>query len=176
MSAEPRTLITSGVTPTGRTTVYETADGVVVEANEQYEILHRRVLFEDVVLVTYHRETGWGYVLANGFIAFVFLFIGGSIFAARASMIAAAIFAVLGLPSLVLLILRLALSVDVVTVFGRRSKAIIRFPWNKRRARETYGRICARARQVQQRVGAENPEPDVALPPGPELSAADVPS
>ena len=168
----------STVNMASRVAVYESADGLDVESTEHYEVFRRRVLFEDVLLVTYHRETGWPYILAHAFIAFIFFFIGGMIFAANASVVAAAIFAAIGLPSLALILARLALKVDVVTVFGRRSKATIRFPWRKRRAREAYGRICSRVRQVQQQVGAENPEAEVApayeLPPRPILSTVNL--
>jgi len=186
MSTAQRKLLTRSATMASRVAIYESADGLDVESTEQYEVFRRRVLFEDVVLVTYHREMGWPFVLAHAFIAFVFFFIGGTIFAANASSTAAAIFAALGMPSLALILFRVALKVDVVTVFGRRSKATIRFPWRKRRAREAYGRICARVRQVQQQVGVENREPDVApqpappeemppLPPRPILSTVNLP-
>jgi hypothetical protein len=138
----------------GRSSIYETADGLEIEANEQYETLQRRVLFEDVVLVTFHRETGWPYVLAHGAIALVFLLIAGLLFAAAAPLGVTLLFTALGAPSLALLIVRMIVKVDVVTVFGRRSKAVIRFPWHKRRAREVYGRICARTRQVQAQIAA----------------------
>jgi len=101
--------------------------------------------------------------------------IAGSIFASNASLVAALIFAAIGTPSLVLLLSRLITKVDVVTVFGRRSKAVIRFPGKKRRAREVYGRICARVRQVQQQLAAENPEPGPATPAPPESFAPPMP-
>ena len=186
MTAAERKLLSRSATMASRVAVYESADGLDVESTEHYEVFRRRVLFEDVLLVTYHREMGWGFIAAHAFIALVFFLIGGTIFAANASVVAAAIFAAIGIPSLALILARVALKVDVVTVFGRRSKATIRFPWRKRRAREAYGRICSRVRQVQQQVGAENPEAEVApqaapptemppLPPRPILSTVNLP-
>jgi hypothetical protein len=61
---------------------------------------------------------------------------------------AALFFAVFGFPALVAFLARLLLGVDVVTIFGRRSKASIRFTWRKRRAREVYGVICAAVRSA----------------------------
>jgi len=165
VTSAPRRLLGRNRTMAGRSSVYENADGLEIEANEQYETLQRRVLFEDVVLVTLHREIGWGYVLAHSAIAFVFLLIAGSLFAAAAPIAVTLIFTAFGAPSLVLAIVRMIVKVDVVTVFGRRSKAAIRFPFQKRRAREVYGRICARTRQVQTQLAAENAEPATPAPP-----------
>ena len=182
MSAPGRTLLGRNTMVASRMAVYESADGLDVESTEQYEVSRRRVLFEDVVLITFHRETGWAFVLINAFIAFVFFLIGGSIFGANAPPLVALIFAMIGVPSLIFILLRLAMKVDVVTVFGRRSRAVIRFPYRKQRAREVYGRLCARTRQVQEQIATENagfeaPPPGEAppLPPGPILSTVNLP-
>ncbi|MEK6376154.1 MAG: hypothetical protein AABO58_26060 [Acidobacteriota bacterium] len=177
MSAGQRTLLGRNTGVAERQTVYESADGLEIESIEQYERSRAMVLFEDVVLVTYHRELGWPMVVLNAALASVFFLIGGLIFAANSSMAVAAIFAAFGIPSLVLIIVRLARQVDVISVFGRRSKAVIRFPYRKRRAREIYGHLCARTRQIQEQIGSENAgyetaraEEPPAPPSGPVLT------
>jgi hypothetical protein len=57
-------------------------------------------------------------------------------------------------------VIRLTLQLDFVTVFGRRSKAVMRFVARKRRAREVYGRICSRTTEVQRAMA----EPERAAP------------
>ncbi len=182
MSSGARTLLGRNTSLASRQAVYETADGVEVESTEQYELSRRRVLFEDVLLVTYHRETGWPVVVANIFVFLVFFMIGGSIIAANGSVPAALIVAAFGVPSLLLILVRLTLKVDVVTLFGRRSKAAIRFPFRKQRARETYGHLCARARQIQDQIASENrgfeatpAEEPPPPPPGPILTTVNLP-
>ena len=70
-------------------------------------------------------------------------------------------------------LVRLVLKLDYVSVFGRRSKAAMRFSLRKRRAREVYGRICSRALEVQRSMVQKEPEP-VVPPSPPEDLANDV--
>lgn len=165
MSANQRTLLGRSASVAERQMVYESSDGLEVESIEQYERSRLMVLFEDVILVTYHREIGWPMVVLNVAVASLFFLIGGLIFAANSSVVVAAIFAAFGVPSLVLILVRLARQVDVISVFGRRSKAVIRFPYRKQRARETYGHLCARARQIQEQIASENAGFETASPP-----------
>lgn len=171
MSAAARTLLGRSATLVARERVFEMPDGLEVESAEQYELTRKRVLFEDVVLITYHREAGLGFISVHALVVLFFFGMGAIIFAANGSLIAAAILAAFGIPSLLMILLRAALKVDVVTVFGRRSKAVIRFPYRKRRAREAYGHLCARTRQIQEQIAAESrgPEapPEEELPPAP---------
>jgi hypothetical protein len=132
-----------------REKVYETADAIESESHEGYEVTRKRVLFEEVLLVTIHNEIGTGYFVGMLLVTLIL----GSIavvlqFGAHVA-IAAIIFAVITLPFLILLLVRVIWKLDVVSVFGRRSKAVMRFSIRKRRARETYGRICSRALEVQ---------------------------
>src|SRR5439155_26123682 len=137
--SESRKLLGRNAGLASRQSIYETPDALEIESVEQYEVSCRRVLFEDVLLVTYHRETGWGIVVANLFIFLVFFLISGLIYSGSGAIPATLIAAALGVPSLLLVFIRLILKVDVVSVFGRRSKAVLRYAYRKRRARETYG-------------------------------------
>src|SRR5712692_1290442 len=62
-----------------REAVYEMADGLETESSEHYEVIRKRVLFEDVLLVTYHREIGIWFMILNGLIGGLFLFLGAVI-------------------------------------------------------------------------------------------------
>lgn len=156
-----------------RETIYQTADGIEIDSAEQFELIRRRVLFEDVRLVTFHRRRGIAFLLVTGIFATFFIGFGGLIasIGGSESLTAMAIFFAMALPFVIAFFIRLTFGVDIITVFGRRSKATIRYAIRKQRARELYGEICARARAAQ-RVrptfpgSAAPPLPaDVPLPP-----------
>lgn len=145
-----------------RQRVYQTADGFDVEMREQYEVMQRRVLFDDVQLVTIHRRLGPLYLILMGSIATLFIFIAILIVAVDVNdWPGAMVPAVMGLPFLIPFLVRLAFGQEVITIFGRRSKAEVRFSIRKRLARETYGKICAAVREAQRGVSAAV---DVAAP------------
>ena len=160
-----RTLLGRNISIGSREAVYESADAIEVDATDQYELAHKRVLFEDVVLVTYHREMGWTYIALHGVIVVIFLAIAATTAAAQGGLVASAIISTFAAPSIVLILLRAIFQVDVISIYGRRSRAQVRFLFQKKRARELYGRICARARQVQRQIEIENGAADsVAIP------------
>ena len=145
-----------------RETVYETADAIESESHEGYDVTRRRVLFEEVLLVTIHREVGLAYVITMAIAAMIF---GGIAILGRKEPVIAITFGILALPFLIGCLVRIVLKLDYVSVFGRRSKAAMRFSLRKRRAREVYGRICSRALEVQRAMAQKEPEP--LLPPSP---------
>jgi hypothetical protein len=145
-----------------RETVYETADAIESEAHEGYDVTRKRVLFEEVLLVTIHREVGLPYVITMAVAAIIF---GGTAILGRREPAIAISFGILAMPFLIGCLVRLVLKLDYVSVFGRRSKAAMRFSLRKRRAREVYGRICSRALEVQRAMVQKEPEP--VLPPSP---------
>ena len=128
------------------------------------------MLYEDVLLVTYHRELGVLFLIITGLVTAFFFFMGAVVARAGGSeaAIAGAIFAVIGLPTFLAFVIRLLFRVDVITIFGRRSKAAVRFVFRKQHARQLYGSICAKVRQVhrqmEQQYAAAAPEPTPAQP------------
>lgn len=148
-----------------RERIYESEDAIEVESNDQYELTRKSVLFEDIVMITYHRELGWPFVLAQTALLVMVLLVAGVTYGSGADVKVAAVIAMFAIPSLIALILRLSLQVDVVTIFGRRARAAIRFSFRKRRARELYGRLCARTRQVQREIEQTNRLAEPAQPP-----------
>jgi len=150
MSAPPkRTLLGTESGISTRQRVYETDDGIIVESTDQYELSRKSVLFEDVVLITYHREIGWTYVLVLSILAFAFLAVAATAYASGAPLKVAGTIAAIASPILIALIVRFVMKVDVVSIFGRRSRAAIHFTFRKAHARELYGRLCYRTRQAQ---------------------------
>jgi uncharacterized integral membrane protein len=149
-----------------RATIYQGADALEIEVSEQYEVVEKRVLFDDVLMVTIHREKGVFYLILTALLALFFLGIGILIVSVNVDAWPAAIFfGVFGFPFLIAFLTRLLLGVDVVTVFGRRSKTDLRFALRKQRAREAYGTICAAVRSAQRRAGeVADRAPDVSSP------------
>jgi len=143
-----------------REVIFDTPDAIEVESREGYEVTRRRVLYEEVLLVTFHRTLGTPYVVFMAVMTSLFGGLALIFFLSLHEPGFAIAFGIVTLPLLIPLVIRLALKLDFVTVFGRRSKAVIRFPFRKRRAREVYGAICSRTLEVQ-RAMAE-PEPAAA--------------
>jgi hypothetical protein len=154
MSDATRTLLGKRADAFSRESVYELPDGLETESREGYDVSLRRVLFEDVLLVTYHRELGRALVIAMAIVAAVFIGMG-VVLRAMGEGMAALWIGVFSLPFLSILIFRLIFRVDVVSVFGRRSKASLHFAVRKQRAREIYDHICERVAAAQRRMDDE---------------------
>jgi hypothetical protein len=168
-----RKLLGRNVSIGSREAVYESDDAIEIDATDQYELAHKRVLFEDVMLVTYHREIGWMYIVLHGIVVIIFLAIAAATAAWKGGLIASAIISAFAVPSIISILLRAIYQVDVISVYGRRSRAQVRFLFRKKRARELYGRICARARQIQRQIEQENGGADTLVRP-PRENAADA--
>lgn len=178
----PRQYLGGSVSVAGRANVFEGSDAFDIESTQNYEIVQRSVLYDDVRLVTYHREYGTTFMVVMGLLSFVTL--GTALLIGiAAGWLAGAIMLVFAAPFVIPFLLRLWFKLDVITIFGRRSKATLQFRFRKKRAREVYGRICATVRAAQ-RAGAPPPSgaaEDVAhdeagavpLPDGADDGAAD---
>lgn len=167
-----RTLLHRSRTLVGSDAAYLAADGIDFDSSQNYEVIRRRVFFDDVALVTLHRERGLAFLLTTG--AFGLFFLAMAIFIISFSVEAwpaALPFAILGAPPALAFLLRLAMGRVVVTVWGRRSRAVLRFGvFGTGKARAVYGQLCAAIRRAQSEVSVpESPEPplpaDVPLPP-----------
>lgn len=155
MSANPARKVLGRSRSLGsRATIYQGMDALEIEVSEQYDVVEKRVLYDDVLMITLHREKGVFYLVLTAVIALFFLGIAILIVSVSFDAWPAAIFfGAFGLPALIAFLTRLLLGVDVVTVFGRRSKTDLRFALRKQRAREAYGTICAAVRNAQRRAG-----------------------
>jgi hypothetical protein len=167
MTPAKRKLLGRNVGVMLRETVYETPDAIECESREGYEVTRKRVLFEEVLLVTIHREVGLPYVIAMAVTTLIFASIA-FLFQLWARVPSVAIpFGILALPFFIGFVVRLVLKLDYVSVFGRRSKAAMRFSLRKRRAREVYGRICSRALEVQRAILEQQTDVTEMSPPSP---------
>jgi hypothetical protein len=100
--------------------------------------------------VTIHRELGVPYLVFTGLISLFFLsFALFFFFIDDNTWPAGLIFLLLGSPAIIGFLVRLIFRVDVITIFGRRSKASMRFRIRKGRARQVYGQVCAAVRSAQ---------------------------
>lgn len=153
-----------------RVRVYQTPEGLDVETNEHFEVANTRVFYEDVQLVTYHREYGTLYLTLTGLFSLGFLALLAFMASLSKEALAVGIvFTIFGSPFMIAFLVRALWGIDVVTVFGRRSKAVLRFRFRKKRAREVYGKVCAAVRAAQREltppVAAPHPEsPEPLLP------------
>jgi hypothetical protein len=153
-SAPRRTLLASNSGLHSFSRVYRTADAIEVDEIEGTDVTRRRVLLEEILLVTHHREYGTAFVVTTAALFTVATAFSGLV-AVTERTAGLVLFALTGLPVLLALALRLVLGLDVVTVFGRRTKAVLRFSLRKARARETFRLVCRVARERQERLARE---------------------
>jgi len=147
-----------------RQVIYQTNDGIEVDEIDHFEVQRKRVFYEDVVLVTRHHYMGPGFIAVMLLVGLGFIAIG------VATRVTGAIitFAIIGAPFVIAGILRVALGVEVITVFGKRSRARIRYVYRKAFARQIFAEIVARSRDAQRRLAEEIRESEP--PPAPPLS------
>jgi len=137
-----------------RQTVYQTGEALEVDEVDHFSIVRRRVFFDDVLLVTRHRAVGTAFVGSMAIFAFVFVFIGWMCKLAKEPE-AGIVCASLSVPFLLALVTRLVLKVEILTVYGRRSKAAMKVSFRKGYSRRKFEEICALVAQAQERVAAE---------------------
>ena len=158
-----------------RQKVFRIPSGLEVDDIDHYEVTRRRVFFEDVVLLTRHRFRGVTFLLLTGLLTAM---LGSfSILIARDDAIVGAwVFVLLCAPFLVAFIVRLVLGVDVVTVWGRRSRARMHFTFRKGRARRLFDELAGEIRSRQEALRneiTEVPPTDEPPPPPPSLDQAE---
>jgi hypothetical protein len=157
-----RTLLRRSRTLMGADAAFLTPNGIDVDSTQNYEVVRRKVFFDDVHLVTLHRGRGIAFLVVTGLFGAFFAGIAIMIVAIETSAWLWALpFLGIGLVFLVMFLVRASMGRDVITVFGRRSKAVLRFgSLGKDRAREAYGQICAAVRRAQSAVTpVEHPLP-----------------
>jgi hypothetical protein len=154
--------------PGGYRRVFELEDGLEVDENTLIEIERTRVYFDDVLGITYHRQRGVAFLVITGIFALIFIALMGTLYASTGEPAAAAVFGVFAAPFVLAFFLRLLLGIDVITVYGRRTMARMKFFFRKARAREIYQGLSAKIRSRQETlVAARPPLPGRPAPPGP---------
>lgn len=137
--------------------VYLTADALEIDQTDGYDVTRRRVFLNDVVLVTVHHERRWG-------LALTFWMVAGLVAAPGAVAVLIAsehgdfervlwvVLGFLGIPAAVLVLLGLVpllVLTPVLSVFGRRTKAAMRFTCRRRRALAVRERLVAAVTAAQ---------------------------
>ncbi len=151
--------------------LYQTREALEVDETEGYEVVRRRVFYDDILLVTHHQFTGSAVVVALSILTLAFGALAWAVGTGQPWSVGLWTFAFTGLPFLVLLVLRLVLRVDAVTVYGRRTKAQIQFTFRKGRAHTVFNQICRAVKETQDRIAREiaprapRPAPAPAPPP-----------
>lgn len=152
MAPPNRTLLTRSRGLAGQLRVYDTRDALECEEFEQGEITRWRVFYDDVQLVTLHRSPGALFAGAAGALAALFSWLGFKLGQQEGLRAGLVLFGLTGLPCLLAMLLRLLLGAHTLTVYGRRTKARIRFGVRRARAREAFDRICRLVAEGQQRA------------------------
>jgi len=137
-----------------RYSVYRTDAAVEIDERDNFEVQRRRVFFDDILLITLHRQFGRGYVAMMAIFTALFATVAIAFDVAGETPVAI-VFACFAAPFALLLVLRLLLRVDVITIFGRRTKATLPYTYRKRFARETFDDLTARTLAAQQRLAEE---------------------
>jgi hypothetical protein len=129
--------------------VYRTPDALEVDTVASFSIRRRRVFFDEVQLVTLHSRRGLGGAAAVwGALA---LLMGLGVFGATRTGDPKFLFTISAVAAGLAVGCLLALLVPVwtVTVFGKRTRARIRFRLGAGKARRIYGEICRAVAEAQ---------------------------
>jgi ribosomal protein S18 acetylase RimI-like enzyme len=134
-----------------RQRVYENAEALDIDDIEDYDVRRRRLFYDEIELVTYHRHVPWSRVVAGGLLlAWGLLFaVLGWRAAGPEMVVLAGVGAAIGVPSLAILLIALLVRVDTVTVYGKRTWARMDFVFRKQAARDVHQRVCLLAREHQ---------------------------
>jgi hypothetical protein len=157
----------------GHRRVFEIEGALEIDENDFTQIERTRVYFDDVLGITYHQQVGVAFLVFNGVFGALFVFIALVIAAADRNPAGGIVMGLFAVPFVVAFLLRLVLKVDVITVYGKRTKATIRFGLRKGRARTIYSDLTAKVRARQAKALAEQPPPpapaasEIPLPPPP---------
>jgi len=140
-----------------RVRVYLSADAVEVDEIEGYSGTRRRVLLDEVLLITLDRRRRWLPVLLWATFGAIFAIPGISVAASSSSGRGFVVAAVMASPFFLMALLNLAVGAEFVTVFGKRGVAQMTFSLRKRRARETFALLRSRVQQAQEAARLNSP-------------------
>jgi len=138
--------------------VYEVPGGLEVEELSFMEASRRRVFFDEVVLVTYHRYRPVSAVVVAAVFALLFALCAAVLREPAGAQVAGGFAALGGLFALLLAVL-LVNPYHAITVFGLRNRARIVRRLSGRRAREIYARLCREVEATQRAARGGEPAP-----------------
>jgi hypothetical protein len=156
----------------GYRSVFEIEEGLEVDEVNLAVIERTRVYFDDVLGITFHQAVGAGFLIFAGICSVFFGVASVSAFA-DGNAIPGAVLAVVALGFGTVFLLRAVLKVSVITVFGKRTLACVKFPMRAEHARRVYDDLARKIRACQDKAAAAQPKPppppapDLPLPPAP---------
>jgi hypothetical protein len=163
MAARDRIPLGRDFTFSSRSYGWLTGDAIEVDEVDGYDVTRRRVLLDEVLLVSLYRRRRPGVLVTAGFGALVFAM---PVYSLRHEHTAQLVFGLFLLPFLLAFLIHLALGTDYVGIAGRRSRARMAFNLRKERAREVFELIV---REVEAAQAARRPAPAA---PGTESAAS----
>ena len=164
----PRKLLARTNSVATRQRVYRVSDGLEVDWMDTFEVRRRRVLFDEVLLITYHRHYGKALLTVSSiFVILAAVIAWLSAEGAQDATVGWILFSILGGPFLIILLVHLIMKWDEINVYGRRSRATLRFGLRKSFARKVFEELVADVRAAQSRTARIVP-PEVPPEPPPE--------
>lgn len=151
-----------------RHVVYRTPEGLEIDDLDHLRIQRTRVLFEDVLLVTRHNTRGVGFIVGMTLFGAALFGIGIAI----RELAGIITFGILAAPFLLMALLRTIFGIEVLTVFGKRSRARMRFAFRRAYAARLFAELTDAVREAQERLAAEIRANE---PPAPPPLDAEIP-
>lgn len=121
---------------------------VEIQERASFEIIHRRILFDEVHAITLHRARQWWGVIVSFLFAACFLSLALALGSSGESMAAWGFVIVaflIALPGLLVL----ALPAQVITLYGQRARARVVFHFRPSKAREWFARLSREIEHAQ---------------------------
>lgn len=137
-----------------RQVVYQTDEAIEVDEIDHFQIVRKRVFFDDILFVTLHRQFGAAFLVTMAALGGILLFVAAVLVINHQSDVALG-FAAAASPFIIAFFVRVMLQQDVITVYGRRSKAAMRFTFRKAFARAKFEEITSLGRRAQARIAAQ---------------------
>lgn len=157
--AEPRRVhVSSYADLASRYRAFLVPGGIEVEERASFEIVRRRILFDEIHAVTLHTARRWSGAIALGLVALIFLLMALA-FSGGGESETALVFLALGLGLALPAVVLLAVPAHVITIYGRRARVRVVFRFGARKAREWLARLSREIEraQAQQRAAGSTP-------------------
>jgi hypothetical protein len=154
--------------------VYMLPDALEIDELSFVEIERTRVYFDDILAITYHRAVSMIFLVMMGLIGGIFTAIA-LFFVAQKESTSTAVLLTFASPFLLFFFAHLILKTDIITVFGRRTMARMKFQVRKGRSRKVFKELVEKIRVAQEASAAAQPpplpapEPDIPMPPLPPV-------
>ena len=126
--------------------------------------------FDDILAITYHRSVSVLFLVLMGLVGGIPLMTGLYLLT-QDQTVGAVVLLFSAAPWVALFLVHLVFRTDVITVFGRRTMARMRYQIRKGRARRVYGELSEKVRVAQDAIRAAQPPPpapaasEIPLPP-----------